>query len=50
LTNVTLSLADHAQNGVCYASEWIPVVAVSALAIGVLLLPFILQLELSRDE
>jgi hypothetical protein len=39
--NFVLSVADHAQNGFFYKSEWIPV-ASSALAIGFLIVPLIL--------
>src|SRR5579859_635804 len=42
--NFIFSLADHAQNGFFHATEWIPV-ASSALAIGFLLVPLIMQVN-----
>ncbi len=44
--NFIFSLADHAQNGFFYATEWIPVAA-SALAVGFLAVPFIVQVDRS---
>jgi hypothetical protein len=38
--NFIFSLADHAQNGFFYATEWVPVVS-SAFAVGFLLTPFL---------
>jgi hypothetical protein len=38
--NFIFSLADHAQNGFFYATEWLPV-ASSAFAVGFLLVPFL---------
>lgn len=40
--NFTFSLTDHAQNGFFNPVEWVPVVT-SAFAIGVLIVPFIMQ-------
>jgi hypothetical protein len=42
--NFIFSLADHAQNGFFFQSEWIPV-ASSAFAIAFLLLPFIVEVQ-----
>jgi hypothetical protein len=42
LGNFIFSLADHAQNGFFYWEEWIPVVS-SALAVGFLLVPFLMR-------
>jgi hypothetical protein len=42
--NFIFSLADHAQNGFFYSSEWIPVGS-SALAIGFLLTPFLVSID-----
>jgi hypothetical protein len=44
--NFILSLADHAQNGFFYVTEWIPV-AGSAFAIGFLLAPFLMHVNRS---
>ena len=44
--NFIFSLADHAQNGFFHATEWIPV-ASSAVAIGFLLVPFLVRVERS---
>lgn len=44
--NFILSLADHAQNGFFYLTEWIPVIS-SALAIGFLLALIVLPLDSS---
>lgn len=44
--NFIFSVADHAQNGFYFISEWIPV-ASSALAIGFLLLPFLMSVDRS---
>jgi hypothetical protein len=44
--NFILSLADHAQNGFFYWTEWIPVVS-SALVVGFLLVPFLIQVDRS---
>jgi hypothetical protein len=41
--NFIFSLADHAQNGFFYPTEWIPV-ASSAFAIGFLLVPFLVSI------
>jgi hypothetical protein len=40
--NLIVSLADHAQNGFFYVTEWVPV-ASSAFAVGFLLVPFLMQ-------
>jgi hypothetical protein len=42
--NFVLSLADHAQNGFFYWTEWIPVVS-SAFAVGFLMVPFVVQVN-----
>jgi hypothetical protein len=42
--NFVFSLTDHAQNGFFNAAEWIPVVS-SALAIGFLLVPFLVRVS-----
>jgi hypothetical protein len=42
--NFIFSLADHAQNGFFWDSEWIPVVS-SAFAIGFLLVPFLVPVN-----
>ena len=42
--NFILSLADHAQNGFYHRTEWIPV-ASSALAVGFLLIPFLMRVN-----
>lgn len=44
LGNFIFSLADHAQNGFFYASEWVPV-ASSAFAVGFLLVPFLVSVN-----
>jgi hypothetical protein len=44
--NFIFSLSDHAQNGFFYQSEWIPVAA-SALAVGFLVVPFVLSVNRS---
>jgi hypothetical protein len=44
--NFIFSLADHAQNGFFYASEWIPVAA-SAFAVGFLVMPFVAMVHRS---
>jgi hypothetical protein len=44
--NFIFSLADHAQNGFFYTSEWVPV-ASSAFAIGFLLVPFLVAVNRS---
>jgi hypothetical protein len=44
--NFIFSLADHAQNGFFHKTEWIPVVS-SALAIGFLLVPFLVTVNRS---
>lgn len=40
--NFVLSLADHAENGFFYATEWVPVAA-SALAVGFLAVPLLMR-------
>ena len=42
--NFIFSLADHAQNGFFYRTEWIAVVS-SALAVGFLLVPFLVRVN-----
>jgi hypothetical protein len=42
--NFIFSLADHAQNGFFYVSEWIPV-ASSAFAFSFLLVPFVMNVN-----
>jgi hypothetical protein len=42
--NFVFSLTDHAQNGFFNPAEWIPVVS-SALAIGFLLVPFLMRVS-----
>jgi hypothetical protein len=42
--NFIFSLADHAQNGFYFATEWIPVAA-SALSVGFLMVPFFIQVQ-----
>jgi hypothetical protein len=42
--NFIFSLSDHAQNGFFHVTEWIPV-ASSALAVGFLLVPFLVQVD-----
>jgi hypothetical protein len=44
--NFIFSVADHAQNGFFYRTEWIPVAA-SALAVGFLLVPFLVRVDRS---
>jgi hypothetical protein len=44
--NFIFSLADHAQNGFFYPTEWIAVAA-SALAVGFLLVPFLIAVDRS---
>lgn len=44
--NFIFSLADHAQNGFFYATEWIPV-ASSAFVVGFLLVPFLVRVSRS---
>jgi hypothetical protein len=44
--NFIFSLTDHAQNGFFYPSEWVPV-ASSALAVGFLLVPFLIRIDRS---
>jgi hypothetical protein len=44
--NFIFSLTDHAQNGFFHWTEWIPVVS-SALAVGFLAVPFVMQVERS---
>jgi hypothetical protein len=44
--NFVFSVADHAQNGFFYWTEWIPVAA-SAFAVGFLLLPFAVRVNRS---
>jgi hypothetical protein len=44
--NFVFSLTDHAQNGFFNAAEWTPVVS-SALAIGFLLVPFLMRVSTS---
>jgi hypothetical protein len=46
LGNFVFSLTDHAQNGFFNRAEWIPVVS-SALAIGLLIVPFISEVTSS---
>jgi hypothetical protein len=44
--NFIFSLTDHAQNGFYHPTEWIPVVS-SALAVGFLLVPFLVKVDRS---
>ena len=44
--NFLFSVSDHAQNGFYHSTEWIPVVS-SALAVGFLLVPLIMQVSIS---
>jgi hypothetical protein len=44
--NFIFSVTDHAQNGFFYHTEWIPVAA-SALAVGILLVPFLIRVNRS---
>jgi hypothetical protein len=46
LGNFIFGLADHAQNGFFYPSEWVPV-ASSAFAVGFLLVPFLVTVNRS---
>ncbi len=42
--NFVLSLTDHAENGFFFPLEWVPVAA-SALAVGFLLMPFVMRVS-----
>ena len=44
--NFLFSVTDHAQNGFYHSTEWIPVVS-SALAVGFLVVPLLMQVSLS---